>query len=280
VYPDVKVVSRTLQPGIDVKGHGGFVVAPPSQHASGKTYRWVDPNAAVAEAPEWLIQLVSDQKQKPTLGGIETAHVEDVIFCKGQRHNKLVSMGGGLRASGMEEAAINELLQVTNTDCCQPPLSNAEVSKIAGSVSKYETGKKKSSYDARRAAREKALPYFPLYTNDWLNDREVLYMDAEERGLYFMLVFEAWRSAGILENEPDKLWRLARAESFAAFERKQKNILTKFDSAIDEDGKPVLIHRVLEALWKRQHQTWKKRVQAGKASSEQRAEKQREQVAA
>jgi hypothetical protein len=42
--------------GIDIKGDGGMVLAPPSRN-KGKVYRWVN-NAPIAEAPEWLLALV------------------------------------------------------------------------------------------------------------------------------------------------------------------------------------------------------------------------------
>jgi hypothetical protein len=36
----IKSVAAALGPGLDIKGEGGFVVAPPSLHASGRRYEW------------------------------------------------------------------------------------------------------------------------------------------------------------------------------------------------------------------------------------------------
>ena len=43
--------------GLDVRGTGGYVVAPPSGHYSGGVYAW-EGAAEIAEAPSWLIELV------------------------------------------------------------------------------------------------------------------------------------------------------------------------------------------------------------------------------
>lgn len=48
--------------GVDIRGQGGFAMLPPSQHESGKTYRW-KPGCApfdglVADAPHWLCEAV------------------------------------------------------------------------------------------------------------------------------------------------------------------------------------------------------------------------------
>jgi len=41
-------------PGIDLRGDGGYIVAPPSRHRSGACYTWLDPTAAVSQTPGWL----------------------------------------------------------------------------------------------------------------------------------------------------------------------------------------------------------------------------------
>jgi len=49
---------RPRRPGIDVRGRGGYVVAPPSRHANGTLYRWKT-MPAVTRLRSWLAELLS-----------------------------------------------------------------------------------------------------------------------------------------------------------------------------------------------------------------------------
>jgi hypothetical protein len=55
----IKNSTSEIAPGVDVRGDGGMVIAPPSVRADG-TYRWLN-NLPIAEAPNWLIDLVKEQ---------------------------------------------------------------------------------------------------------------------------------------------------------------------------------------------------------------------------
>lgn len=61
-HPGMSVKNRVrFAPGLDTRGDGGYIVAAPSLHASGRTYVWsVSPDDVVlAPAPAWLLALVS-----------------------------------------------------------------------------------------------------------------------------------------------------------------------------------------------------------------------------
>ncbi len=57
--PQGVIKSRVaIMPGIDIRGDGGYVVAPPSVHPSGKVYAWDEQGGArVLAAPAWLLAL-------------------------------------------------------------------------------------------------------------------------------------------------------------------------------------------------------------------------------
>jgi hypothetical protein len=54
-----------VAPNIDVRGDGGYCIAPPSIHENGRHYTWLSfSGAAIAVAPDWLVALT---RRRPTI---------------------------------------------------------------------------------------------------------------------------------------------------------------------------------------------------------------------
>jgi hypothetical protein len=119
--------------GLDVRGVGGYVVAPPSIHRSGNEYAWVD-RRPIAVAPDWLITLCTN-KQQPSSNSYKVGQAE--LIPEGQRNQTLASKAGTMRRAGFSSEAIFEALANLNRESCQPPLPDEEVRNIANSVGRY-----------------------------------------------------------------------------------------------------------------------------------------------
>ncbi len=140
-------VRKQLAKGIDLKGDGGYVVAPPSLHLSGKRYQWDCAGGAgailhPAPAPEWLLKFIADESQEDTY--IETKSRSPLNnggkVGRGGRHGHLVSQAGAMRRRGMSQQAIEAALLAENRERCDPPKSDAEVRQIAKSMERYPSG--------------------------------------------------------------------------------------------------------------------------------------------
>jgi hypothetical protein len=70
----IKNVSNVL-PGIDVRGDGGMVVAPPTIRKDGQ-YRWLNDHA-IADAQQWLLDLVLDTRRRSSGDGSSSRTSDD-----------------------------------------------------------------------------------------------------------------------------------------------------------------------------------------------------------
>ena len=54
----LKNTVKNLAPGVDTRGIGGHVLAPPSVHATGAIYTFASSSSRIADCPGWLIELL------------------------------------------------------------------------------------------------------------------------------------------------------------------------------------------------------------------------------
>jgi len=131
-----------IAPGLDIRGDGGYIVAPPSNHISGKRYEWVNyADVMLAEAPAWLLDLITNntmqdtRHQNPTNELNLAAKVLDGVP-EGERNNTLFRYACRLRAQGLtyEEAKV---LVLEAARRCDPPLPEKEALQIVKSAWNY-----------------------------------------------------------------------------------------------------------------------------------------------
>jgi len=134
---DIRNSASKLAAGVDIRGAGGYVVAPPSVHPDGPEYTAVDTSCPVSPAPAWLLALLL-QDQPNTVEA--KAQMRFDVLRRGQRNDGLTRLGGHLRRKGAMQSEIESKLQQANVRRCMPPLLESEVSTIAASVSRYPTG--------------------------------------------------------------------------------------------------------------------------------------------
>jgi predicted P-loop ATPase len=138
-YPGTHVKNgvESLGAGLDIRGDGGYIIAPPSLHATGRRYVWEvihDPeDMPLAPLPAWLLALCQESTRRATPSAGEP-------IPRGQRNDTLFRLGCSFRARGCTEAVILAALREMNATQCHPPLDDAEVEHIAASCAKYEAG--------------------------------------------------------------------------------------------------------------------------------------------
>lgn len=146
-HPGAQVENAVgLLPGVDVRGDGGYVVAPPSTHQSGVRYQWLlEPfETPLAELPDWI--------SRKTVGGRgqEEGRPRDSWpdllrrrAPQGKRNQTMTRIAGYLlRNPSFNQYSALELAYAWNLAYCDPPLSRDEVLGVFNSIAAREASRR------------------------------------------------------------------------------------------------------------------------------------------
>jgi putative DNA primase/helicase len=139
----IRNAAGKLGDGLDIRGDGGYIVAPPSLHASGRRYAIsVDHHpdeVPLADMPAWLHDPLCARPVAPTATMPESWRrlVRDGVG-EGRRNDAIARLSGRLLRADIDVYVALDLMRVWNAERCRPPLPDAEVVAIVTSIAGRE----------------------------------------------------------------------------------------------------------------------------------------------
>ncbi|XDZ70319.1 bifunctional DNA primase/polymerase [Alphaproteobacteria bacterium LSUCC0744] len=142
--PSVEVpnsVSKIVE-GVDIRGDGGYVIAPPSVTKWGQ-YRWTCKyrifQAGPLPLPEMFYVPIEQKRSFNDTGRSQKSLSSRMLdhILEGSRNDEITKRCGLLVSRYSANDAL-KMLEIINQKCCQPPLDQRELHQIFASISKRE----------------------------------------------------------------------------------------------------------------------------------------------
>lgn len=177
-YADREIACSTEEnKAVDIRGDGGYIVAPPSIHPNGRLYEWEQaPDEFVMEHANELVYEFIDfarPKKKET-----AAYSVPEIIPEGSRDNTIFKLACSLQSKGLSDEAILAAAIVENEARCVPPLTDKEVRQKVESALKYQ--KSTAPYSGKALPPKEGITHFVdapavLRCEDWMCGKDGVY---------------------------------------------------------------------------------------------------------
>jgi hypothetical protein len=159
---DLKNTAGVIGAGLDIRSDGGFIVAPGSQHKSGKFYQWNEIGEVATIPEDWIESGLEENsvKDRNSLKNnpiavkklvdivLPRTLTSDYVIKEGGRELTLFKFGCRERGKGADTQKIyNVLISIRDKhcECGDEPITDDDVREIANCVSTYPTNREKNS---------------------------------------------------------------------------------------------------------------------------------------
>lgn len=149
LYPGNLTIAAGIMPGVDIRGEGGYIIAPPSINSDKKAYEWQLSLSDVALAPmpcELTRALYNNKKNN-----IYREHDDNLttMFADGRRDNDLFHVANILTKGGMPANEIEQVLEKLILSWGEKPDTSWIRAKIESAFKRSERAENNLAADVR-----------------------------------------------------------------------------------------------------------------------------------
>ena len=149
-YPGHPIGNRVkFAPGLNTRADGGYIVAAPSPHKSGRQYCWEVSSrpgeVPLAPCPAWLLDMLGGSGPATGRAPEDWRRLGHGGVDEGERNATIAKLAGLLLRRYVDPYLTLDMLFAWNAVRCRPPLPDDEVARTVGSVARAEARRREGA---------------------------------------------------------------------------------------------------------------------------------------